>query len=56
MKNWEHREREQRRPLHEKAKHYQDEADILRMADIAVGSRGGQSVTLLRVTQTTGSV
>jgi hypothetical protein len=43
----EHRERQQRRPLQEKAEHHQDEADILRVADVAVWSVGREDMTLL---------
>jgi hypothetical protein len=46
--NPKHYERQQRRPLKQKAKHDHDEGDVLRMADIGVRTRCSQLVISLR--------
>lgn len=47
--NREHRQREQRRPLQQEAEHDEDEADILRMADIGVDAGRHQPTLALRL-------
>src|SRR6516165_7743971 len=45
----EHRQRQQRRPLHEEAEHHQDEADILRVTDVAIWPSDCEDMTLLGI-------
>ena len=49
--DWKHRERQQRRPLHEEPEHHQNKADILRVTDVAVGPSSRQSVSLLGIVE-----
>src|SRR6516225_3800548 len=44
-----HRQRQQRRPLHKEAEHHQDEADILRVTDVAIWPSDCEGMTLLSI-------